>query len=93
MSAKALDRTREDRRRAVVLQWAAIALYQAEGLTTAVQQAFQEALRLDPLNAQIQHSFHRIQANPTQPTGNWQLPYPTSLTEDEALLTDLPRAA
>jgi hypothetical protein len=54
---RALNKTRDPRLQAVVLQWEAIAGIELGAAMEQVRRAFEVALTLDPLNPEIQHNI------------------------------------
>lgn len=77
---QALDRTRDSRLRAVVLQWEAIAGFELKAPIEQVHRMFEVALTLDPINPEIQHNFEVLrqqehsQAASRSVSIQWQIP-------------------
>lgn len=57
LSARALERTQNPGVQSVVLQWQAIAGHETGAAADQVRHLFEAALKLDPLNPEIQHNF------------------------------------
>jgi tetratricopeptide (TPR) repeat protein len=96
---RALDRTRNPRLQAVVLQWEAIAGAELGAPLGQVHRAFEVALTRDPLNPQIRHNFELFQqmARPDSTTvrsqAPWQLPDTPDLEGTELILPAIPVVA